>query len=96
VGGAADFAFEDDVEAGELAEAGAVGYVADAQAGVAEQESGAGHADALDVGEGAEVQCRCEAALEGLVGQKDFDYFVNRFFAVDRMLRAMGMIEVIP
>jgi hypothetical protein len=31
-----------------------------------------------------------------LVGQKDFDYFVNRFFAVDRMLRSKGMIEVIP
>ena len=31
-----------------------------------------------------------------LVGQKDFDYFVNRFFALDRMLRAKGMIEVVP
>ena len=31
-----------------------------------------------------------------LVGQKDFDYFVDRFFAVDRMLRAKGMIEVVP
>ena len=30
-----------------------------------------------------------------LVGQQDFDYFVNRFFAVDRKLRAKGMIEVI-
>jgi hypothetical protein len=29
-----------------------------------------------------------------VVGQKDFDYFVERFFAVDRMLRAKGMIEV--
>jgi hypothetical protein len=31
-----------------------------------------------------------------LVGTKDFDYFVDRFFAVDRMLRTKGMIEVIP
>lgn len=31
-----------------------------------------------------------------LVGQKDFDYFVDRFFAVDRMLRRKGMIEVVP
>jgi len=31
-----------------------------------------------------------------LVGQKDFDYFVNRFFAVNRMLRIKGMIEVVP
>lgn len=31
-----------------------------------------------------------------LVGQKDFDYFVDRFFAVDRMLRTKGMIEVVP
>jgi hypothetical protein len=30
-----------------------------------------------------------------LVGQKDFDYFVDRFFAVDRMLRSKGMIEVV-
>jgi hypothetical protein len=30
-----------------------------------------------------------------LVGQQDFDYFVNRFFAVDRMLRTKGMIEVV-
>ena len=30
-----------------------------------------------------------------LVGQKDFDYFVHRFFAVDRMQRAKGMIEVV-
>ena len=30
-----------------------------------------------------------------LVGQRDFDYFVHRFFAVDRMLRRKGMIEVI-
>jgi hypothetical protein len=31
-----------------------------------------------------------------LVGQKDFDHFVNRFFAVDRKLRTKGMIEVVP
>lgn len=31
-----------------------------------------------------------------LVGQKDFDYFVNRFFAFDRMSRTKGMIEVLP
>ena len=31
-----------------------------------------------------------------LVGQKDFDYFVDRFFAADRMLRIKGMIEVVP
>jgi hypothetical protein len=31
-----------------------------------------------------------------LVGQKDFDYFIDRFFAVDRMLRTKGMIEVVP
>ena len=31
-----------------------------------------------------------------LVGQKDFDYFVDRFFAVDRMLRTKGIIEVVP
>jgi len=30
-----------------------------------------------------------------VVGQKDFDYFVNRFFAVDRMQRTKGMIEVV-
>jgi len=30
-----------------------------------------------------------------LVGQKDFDYFVNRFFAVDRRLQIKGMIEII-
>ncbi len=30
-----------------------------------------------------------------MVGQKDFDYFANRFFAVDRMSCAKGMIEVI-
>jgi hypothetical protein len=31
-----------------------------------------------------------------LVRQKDFDYFVDRFFAADRMMRRKGMIEVIP
>ena len=31
-----------------------------------------------------------------LVGQKDFNYFVDRFFAVDRTLRTKGMIEVVP
>ena len=31
-----------------------------------------------------------------LVGQSDFDYFIERFFAVDRMLRTKGMIEVVP
>lgn len=30
-----------------------------------------------------------------LVGPKDFDYFVNRFFAVDRRQRSKGMIEVV-
>lgn len=30
-----------------------------------------------------------------LVGPKDFDYFVNRFFAVDRRQRTKGMIEVV-
>ena len=30
-----------------------------------------------------------------LVGQQDFDYFVNRFFAIDRKLRTKGMIEVV-
>jgi hypothetical protein len=30
-----------------------------------------------------------------LVGQKDFDYFIDRFFAVDRMLQNKGMIEVV-
>ncbi len=30
-----------------------------------------------------------------LVGPRDFDYFVHRFFAVDRALRTKGMIEVI-
>lgn len=30
-----------------------------------------------------------------LVGQKDFTYFIDRFFAVDRMLRIKGMIEVV-
>ena len=29
-----------------------------------------------------------------LVGPKDFDYFVNRFFAFDRAREAKGMIEV--
>jgi hypothetical protein len=29
-----------------------------------------------------------------MVGQKDFNYLVNRF-AVDRMSRAKGMIEVV-
>lgn len=31
-----------------------------------------------------------------LVGQQDFDYFIDRFFAVDRMLRTKGMVEVVP
>jgi hypothetical protein len=31
-----------------------------------------------------------------VVGQADFDYFVDRFFAVDRRLRMKGMIEVLP
>ena len=31
-----------------------------------------------------------------LVGPTDFDYFVNRFFAVDRTQRTKGMIEVVP
>ena len=31
-----------------------------------------------------------------LVGRKDFDYLVDRFFAADRMMRHKGMIEVIP
>ena len=31
-----------------------------------------------------------------LARQRDFDYFVDRFFAADRMLRRKGMIEVIP
>lgn len=30
-----------------------------------------------------------------LVGQVDFEYFTNRFFAFDRMLAAKGMIEVL-
>lgn len=30
-----------------------------------------------------------------MVGQKNFDYFVNRFFAADRMSRAKGMTEVV-
>ena len=30
-----------------------------------------------------------------LVGQADFDYFVNRFFAFDRGLEAKGLIEVV-
>lgn len=30
-----------------------------------------------------------------LVGPKDFDYFVRRFFAADRTHRTKGMIEVI-
>lgn len=30
-----------------------------------------------------------------LVDQVDFDYFVNRFFAFDRVRQAKGMIEVI-
>jgi len=29
-----------------------------------------------------------------LVGPKDFDYFVNRFFAFDRVRQAKGMVEV--
>jgi hypothetical protein len=31
-----------------------------------------------------------------LVGQNEFDYFVERFFAVDRMLKIKGMVEVVP
>ena len=31
-----------------------------------------------------------------LVGPTDFDYFVNRFFAFDRVRQSKGMIEVIP
>ena len=31
-----------------------------------------------------------------LVGPKDFDYFVHRFFAYDRTLQTKGMIEVVP
>jgi len=30
-----------------------------------------------------------------LVGPKDFDYFIRRFFAVDRTLQTKGMIEVV-
>jgi hypothetical protein len=30
-----------------------------------------------------------------LVGPKDFDYFVQRFFALDRSQRSKGMIEVV-
>jgi len=30
-----------------------------------------------------------------LVGPKDFDYFVQRFFALDRAERSKGMIEVV-
>jgi hypothetical protein len=29
-------------------------------------------------------------------GKRDFDYFVNRFFAFDRARQTKGMIEVIP
>ncbi|HZL38284.1 MAG TPA: hypothetical protein VFC78_23425 [Tepidisphaeraceae bacterium] len=49
----------------------------------------------------ADKAAECEL-LEGLpfldillVGQTDFDYFVNRFFASDRALEAKGMIEVL-
>ncbi len=31
-----------------------------------------------------------------LVGPKDFEYFVQRFFASDRALQPKGMIEVVP
>jgi len=51
---------------------------------------------------GAKDQAAENELLQGLpfldislVGQKDFDYFVNRFFAADRMLRSKGMIEVV-
>jgi hypothetical protein len=30
-----------------------------------------------------------------LVGPKDFDYFVRRFFALDRAQRTKGMVEVL-
>ena len=57
----------------------------------------------LLIGPGASIDPAAEdELLQGLpfldvsmVGQKDFDYFVERFFAVDRMLRTKGMIEVI-
>jgi hypothetical protein len=31
-----------------------------------------------------------------LVGAKDFDYFIDRFFALDRLRQPKGMIEVLP
>lgn len=57
----------------------------------------------LLIGPGAsQDQAAEDELLQGLpfldismVGQKDFDFFINRFFAVDRMSRAKGMIEVI-
>jgi hypothetical protein len=57
----------------------------------------------LLVGPGASKnQVAEDELLEGLpfldialVGQKDFDYFIGRFFAVDRMQRTKGMIEVV-
>jgi hypothetical protein len=58
----------------------------------------------LLIGPGASIDPAAEdELLQGLpfldislVGQKDFDYFVGRFFVVDRMQRTKGMIEVVP
>lgn len=57
----------------------------------------------LLVGSGFPVDAGAEKELlEGLpfldislVDQKDFDYFVTRFFALDRVRQEKGMIEVI-